>query len=51
MAARHVAGEYLDHSLPVRGADDEEAAKAARSLLGVVDDKKQQAFTLLRVPA
>lgn len=43
--------EYLDHRLAVRGADDEFAARASRSLLGGVDDKKQEAFKMLRVPA
>jgi phage/plasmid-like protein (TIGR03299 family) len=43
--------EYADFRLPFRGADDPAAARAQRSLLGEVDDIKEKAFRLLRVPA
>ncbi|HET9893662.1 MAG TPA: DUF932 domain-containing protein [Streptosporangiaceae bacterium] len=52
-AAYQAIVEYVDYSLPVRGADDEASARAARSLLGAnnTDKMKSQAFNLLRIPA
>jgi len=42
--------EYVDYVLPVRGADDEMAARATRSLMGgQADEIKDRAFSLLRV--
>jgi phage/plasmid-like protein (TIGR03299 family) len=43
--------EWADYQMPVRGADDHDVARAARSLLGDADKYKQRAFDLLRVPA